>query len=81
MRIQEAIKRLSFTISKQNKPNNTDADALNSIIEFLNLSGFGKTKSLSFLINFHSVLIAKNLLFITKVFHFWLISFRMKIFW
>jgi hypothetical protein len=38
MRIQEAIKRLSFTISKQNKPNNTDADALNSIIDFINIS-------------------------------------------
>ena len=38
MKLQEAIKRLSFTISKQNKPNTTDADALNSIIEFINNS-------------------------------------------
>ena len=38
MKISYAIKRLGFTISKQNKPNGTDADALNSIIEFINLS-------------------------------------------
>jgi len=38
MKIKEAINRLSYTISKQNKPNTTDADALNSIIEFINLS-------------------------------------------
>lgn len=36
MKIQESIKRLGFTISKQNKPNSTDADALNSIIDFIN---------------------------------------------
>jgi hypothetical protein len=36
MKLQEAIKRLGFTISKQNKPNSTDADALNSIIDFVN---------------------------------------------
>lgn len=38
MKISDAIKRLCFTISKQNKPNGTDADALNSIIDFMNLS-------------------------------------------
>lgn len=38
MKIKEAINRLGYTISKQNKPNTTDADALNSIIEFINLS-------------------------------------------
>lgn len=36
MNIKESIKRLGFTISKQNKPNSTDADALNTIIEFVN---------------------------------------------
>jgi len=36
MKLSESIKRLGFTISKQNKPNSTDADALNSIIEFIN---------------------------------------------
>lgn len=36
MKIQDSIKRLGFTISKQNKPNSTDADALNSIIDFIN---------------------------------------------
>lgn len=34
----EAIKRLAFTIGKQNKPNQTDADAINKIIEFFNTS-------------------------------------------
>jgi len=38
MKLSDSIKRLGFTISKQNKPNSTDADALNSIIEFINLS-------------------------------------------
>jgi len=36
MKLREAINRLGYTISKQNKPNSTDADALNSIIEFIN---------------------------------------------
>jgi len=36
MKLSDSIKRLGFTISKQNKPNSTDADALNSIIEFIN---------------------------------------------
>lgn len=36
MKIKEAINRLGYTISKQNKPNSTDAEALNSIIQFLN---------------------------------------------
>jgi hypothetical protein len=36
MKIKEAINRLGYTISKQNKPNTNDADALNSIIEFIN---------------------------------------------
>ena len=36
MKIQDAIKRLSFTISKSNKPNETDAAALNRIIDDLN---------------------------------------------
>jgi hypothetical protein len=38
MKLKEAIKRLMFTISKQNKPNQSDAEALNSIINFVNLS-------------------------------------------
>jgi hypothetical protein len=36
--LSQAIKRLSFTISNQNKPNNEDVLALNSIIDFVNLS-------------------------------------------
>jgi hypothetical protein len=36
MTTTESIKRLSFTISKQNKPNATDAEALNKIIQFVN---------------------------------------------
>jgi hypothetical protein len=38
MKLKEAIQRLSFTVSKQNKPNATDAEALNKILEFLNNS-------------------------------------------
>ena len=38
MKIKDAIKRLSFTISKQNKPNANDAEALNAIIDFINIS-------------------------------------------
>ena len=36
MTTTESIKRLSFTISKQHKPNATDAEALNKIIELVN---------------------------------------------
>jgi len=35
MRVDKAIERLTFTISNQNKPNKTDAEALNSIIDFV----------------------------------------------
>jgi hypothetical protein len=38
MKLKEAIQRLSFTVSKQNKPNTTDAEALNKILEYLNNS-------------------------------------------
>jgi len=34
MKLKEAFSRLGFTISKQNKPNQSDADALNSILEY-----------------------------------------------
>lgn len=33
MKLKEAFSRLGFTISKQNKPNQTDADAFNLIFE------------------------------------------------
>lgn len=33
MKLKEAFSRLGFTISKQNKPNQLDADALNVILE------------------------------------------------
>jgi len=36
MKLKEAIQRLSFTVSKQNKPNSTDAEALNKILEYVN---------------------------------------------
>lgn len=36
MKLKEAIQRLSFTVSKQNKPNPTDAQALNKILEYVN---------------------------------------------
>lgn len=38
MKLKEAIKRLGFTISKQNKPNQTDADAFNLIIDYFKAS-------------------------------------------
>jgi len=37
MKLSDAIKRLRFTISKQNKPNQTDAEALNEVLNILNL--------------------------------------------
>lgn len=37
MKIQEAFQRLRFTISKQNKPNQTDADAFNEISKYFEL--------------------------------------------
>ena len=36
MKLKEAIQRLSFTVAKQNKPNPTDAEALNKILEYVN---------------------------------------------
>jgi len=38
MTLKEAVKRLSFTISKGNKPNQNDVDAFNEIIRNLKLS-------------------------------------------
>lgn len=35
MKLKDAIKRLSFTISKTNKPNQTDAESYNTILEHL----------------------------------------------
>jgi hypothetical protein len=37
MKLIEAFKRLRFTISKQNKPNQTDADAFNEISKYFEL--------------------------------------------
>ena len=34
--IEKDIKRLAFTISKGNKPNQNDAEALNGVIEYVN---------------------------------------------
>lgn len=38
MKTKEAIQRLGFTISKQNKPNQTDAEAFNKLLWFVNES-------------------------------------------
>ena len=38
MKLPDALKRLAFTIQKQNKPNQNDADAFNAIVEFLKMS-------------------------------------------
>ena len=63
MKIKEAINRLGYTISKQNKPNSTDADALNSIIEFMNLSNKQVIKE--------NELLAKMYCFVLKDFLFY----------
>jgi hypothetical protein len=63
MKIKEAINRLGYTISKQNKPNSTDADALNSIIEFVNLSNKQVIKD--------NELLAKMYCFVLKDFLFY----------
>lgn len=36
MKLKEALQRLSFTVSKQNKPNSNDAEALNKVLEYVN---------------------------------------------
>lgn len=38
MKIKEALQRIGFTISKQNKPNATDAEAFNKLLWFVNES-------------------------------------------
>lgn len=38
MKLKDAFKRLSFTLSKQNKPNQTDVDAFNEIAKQFKLS-------------------------------------------
>ena len=37
MKLSDAIKRLRYTISKTNKPNQTDAEALNEVLKILEL--------------------------------------------
>jgi len=63
MKLSDSIKRLGFTISKQNKPNSNDADALNSIIEFINLSNKQVVKD--------NELLAKMYCFVLKDFLFY----------
>jgi hypothetical protein len=38
MTVKESLNRLAFTIGKQNKPNQSDADAFNKILWFVNQS-------------------------------------------
>jgi hypothetical protein len=38
MKVKDALQRIGFTISKQNKPNSTDAEAFNKILWFMNQS-------------------------------------------
>jgi hypothetical protein len=38
MKVKDALQRLGFTISKQNKPNETDAEAFNKLLWFVNES-------------------------------------------
>ena len=38
MKVKEALQRIGFTISKQNKPNGTDAEAFNKLLWFVNES-------------------------------------------
>jgi hypothetical protein len=73
MKISDSIKRLGFTISKQNKPNLTDAEALNAIIEFINLSNKSVIKE--------NELTAKLFCFVLKefLFHYKNVNFASKI--
>jgi hypothetical protein len=72
MTVAESIKRLSFTISKQNKPNQNDAEAINQIIEFLNLSNKKVIKE--------NQLLAKMFCFVLKEFlnHYKNVNFASK---
>jgi hypothetical protein len=72
MKIKDAINRLGYTISKQNKPNATDADALNSIIDFINLSNKEVIKE--------NELLAKMYCFVLKEFlyHYKNVNFAAK---
>jgi hypothetical protein len=38
MKVKEALQRLGFTLSKQNKPNNTDIEAFNEVVKWINIS-------------------------------------------
>jgi hypothetical protein len=67
MKIADAIKRLSFTISKQNKPNPTDAEALNSIIEFMNLSNKQVIKENQLLAKMYCFMLKEFLFFYKNV--------------
>jgi len=60
---KEAIKRIGYTISKQNKPNSTDADAYNKIIELINLNNQKEIKE--------NELLAKIYCFVLKDFLFY----------
>jgi hypothetical protein len=72
MILSEAIKRLSFTIAKQNKPNKNDAEALNEIIEFINLSNKKVIQE--------NLLLAKMFCFVLKEFlnHYKNVNFASK---
>lgn len=60
MTLKESIKRLSYTISKQNKPNSTDADALNKIMDFVNKTSIESVQE--------NLLFAKMFAFVLKEF-------------
>lgn len=60
MKIKEAISRLSYTISKSNKPNETDALALNKIIDDLNAAAEKNLQSHVLFAKLYCVMLTKG---------------------
>ena len=60
MKVKDALQRLGFTISKQNKPNATDAEAFNAIVDFVNNSNKTEVQE--------NLLLAKMYAFVLKEF-------------
>lgn len=45
MKLQDSIKRIRYTLSKQNKPNTTDVEAFNSILQELDFLQISKVEN------------------------------------
>lgn len=60
MRIQDAVNRLSYTISKGHKPNDSDKIALNKIISDLNANSNENVKEHYLLAKLYAVMLNRN---------------------